>query len=344
MSGPRARPRPTRKVRLIRVTITCANASRGLEEPLSATAAVARTWLLVEQPGPWGGKALTASHLDPGLGRDLERRAKGTGVRVALVRRPGPHADSRAPHRVRPRTVIAAHTAPGGSWVRHTTVNDAEELRGLALAALGEGEHGGFGEDWTGDPLALVCTNGKRDRCCAVLGRPLAAELTAMGGAEVWEVTHLGGHRFSPTMLVLPHGYAYGRLDARAAKEVVEAARHGRVTTDRCRGRSAWERPGQAAELAVRELTGEEAADALTVESVTETASGSTGGPAPGTADGPADSVPGLGWTVLVRHTDGHAWSVTVTGEQQVPARPESCGAAPGTPVRISAAAVTRAR
>ena len=59
-----------------------------------------------------------------------------------------------------------------------------------------------------------MCTNGRRDRCCALLGRPLAAEIVAAGHSEVWEVTHLGGHRFSPTMLVLPHGYAYGRLTA----------------------------------------------------------------------------------------------------------------------------------
>ncbi len=55
-----------------------------------------------------------------------------------------------------------------------------------------------------GDPLALVCTNGKRDRCCALLGRPLAAELASSGVEGVWEVTHLGGHRFSPPCSCCP--------------------------------------------------------------------------------------------------------------------------------------------
>lgn len=306
------------------MSITCATASRHLEEPLAATAAAARTWLLLEQPGPWGGKALTASHLDPGVGRELERRTKGTGVRVALIRRPGRHADS---HRSLRHQVIAAHTAPGNSWVRHTTVDDPAELLGLGMDALGGGEHAGFGTAWTGDPLALVCTNGKRDRCCALLGRPLAAELTAMGGVQVWEVTHLGGHRFSPTMLVLPNGYAYGRLSAHDAKEALEATRHGRVVTRWCRGRSAWERPGQAAELAVRELTGDDRADALTVEDVT----GAAGSSATGS------------WTFLVRHTDGRGWTVDVAQEEQAPARPESCGAALGHPLRMTATAVAAA-
>ncbi len=91
---------------------TCATASRDLFEPLAGTAATARTWLLLEQPGPWGAKALTSSHLDPALGRALEDAAEGTGVRVALIRRPGRHADC---HTATRRRVFAAHVAPG-AW------------------------------------------------------------------------------------------------------------------------------------------------------------------------------------------------------------------------------------
>jgi hypothetical protein len=106
-------------------------------------------------------------------------------------------------------------------------------------------------------------------------------------------------------MLVLPYGYAYGRLDARRAKEALNAAAEGRVVRAGCRGRSAWDRPGQAAELAVRALTGEDRAEALTVE----------------------------GTRVL--HTDGRAWDVDVVAAVSHPPRPESCGAALGTPARM---------
>jgi hypothetical protein len=186
---------------------TCATASQALDEPLVGTAATARTWLLVEQPGPWGANALTSSHLDPALGRALEAAAEGTGVRVALIRRPGRHADCHTPTR---RQVYAAHTTPGNSWLRSATTESPEQLLTLDFQALGMGDHHTFdralqGEAHTG-PLTLVCTNGKRDRCCALLGRPLAAELGASGVDGVWAVTHLGGPRFSPTRLVLPYG------------------------------------------------------------------------------------------------------------------------------------------
>lgn len=294
---------------------TCTGASADLDEPVAATAATARTWLLIEQPGPWGAKALTMSRLDPVVGRRLERLADAHGVRVALIRRPGRHADL---HRPSSHRVFAAHTAPHDSWIRTASLTDPAELTELDFAALGGGGHGGFGSAYDGPPLALVCTNAKRDRCCALYGLPLAAELAAAGGSGVWEVTHLGGHRFAPTMLVLPYGYTYGRVTAPHAKAVLEAARDGRMVLDGCRGRSAWERPGQAAELVLRALTAEDRASALTIERTD---------PAPGGS--------GDGWTVRVAHTDGRAWEVAVAQKASEPPRPESCGAALGTPARM---------
>ncbi|KAF3467882.1 sucrase ferredoxin [Streptomyces sp. Tu 3180] len=300
---------------------TCSTVSRELDEPVAGTAATARTWLLLEQPGPWGAKALTSSHLDPALGRALEAAAKGTGVRIALIRRPGRHADCRVPAT---RRVYVGHTVPGRVWLYTATITDPERLLDLDFAALGRGEPATFGtalggRPHEGDPLALVCTNGKRDRCCALLGRPLAAELAASGVEGVWEVTHLGGHRFSPTVLVLPHGYAYGRTGAHAVKEVLHGAREGRIVVEGCRGNSAWERPGQAAELAVRGAIGEHAAQVLDVVRT----------------DGAAGH-----WEVTVAHADGRRWLVEVARGASLPPRPESCGSVLGSPARMDVLAV----
>ncbi|GAA1923182.1 sucrase ferredoxin [Streptomyces sodiiphilus] len=294
---------------------TCATLSRIQAEPLAGTAPTAAAWLLVEQSGPWGAKALTQSRLDPGLGRSLEAAAKGTGVRVALIRRPGRHAEQNPGGR---RRIIVAHTGPGNAWVRTTTLTDPRELTRLDLGRLGAGDHGGLWEPYRDDPLALVCTNGRRDRCCALRGRPLAQELTA-GGWGCWEITHIGGHRFSPTLLTLPHGYVYGRVTGVLAKGVLAALQDGRMVRDHCRGRTAWEGPGQAAELAVRALTGEDSADALTV---------------PGRENGPGDGREGR--RVTVTHRDGRRWLVTVDRETSGPPLPASCGAEPEPQPRMA--------
>lgn len=291
---------------------TCSTFSARLSEPLAGTAPVAASWLAVEQPGPWGARALTESHLDQDLGAQLGQRAEGTGVRIALIRRVGHHALTGADA---PRRVLICDTRPGTAAVRSFTVTDPRELLDLDLSALGSGRLEA-GEPHP-DPLLLVCTNGKRDRCCASLGRSLALELTESGalpGAEVWEADHLGGHRFAPTALVLPTGYVYGRLDAATATAAVDAAARGRVAAEHARGRSTWSRPGQAADLALRaELQ-----------------------------DFDADSVRVVG----ERRLDDGRWSVElVSGEISYRAlveesaapepRPESCGKAFGNPVQL---------
>ncbi len=273
----------------------CAVLSAQLGEPVAGTSAVARYWLCIEQPGPWGRDALVESHLDREIGAELVRRSEGTGVRVVLIRRPGAHADTRLP---RPRTVYLAATAPGQTALWQDTVHEPKHLLDLDFAAIGAGRSGGFGVRRT-DPLLLVCTNGRRDLCCALLGREIAGDLAEHHPDAVWECTHIGGHRFAPTALVLPTGYSYGRLDVPSAEHVLTS---DEVVLAGCRGRSTWPRPGQAAELAVRDLIGETDPDALSVDGTT------------------------------VTHVDGRAWRVTVEERPALPARPESCGKAPGTP------------
>ncbi len=103
-----------------------------------------------------------------------------------------------------------------------------------------------------GRPLFAVCTNGRRDRCCAITGRRIAEDLHAEFGSAVVEISHLGGHRFAGTMVVLPWGYAYGYLDSAAALQVARAAADGLVHPGGLRGRADRTPIAQAAEAILR--------------------------------------------------------------------------------------------
>ncbi|MFP5072671.1 sucrase ferredoxin [Pseudonocardia nantongensis] len=153
------------------------------------------------------------------------------------------------------------------------------------------------------EPVLFVCGHGGRDRCCVIEGRPLAAEL-AGSGVDVWECSHLGGHRFAPTALVLPSGYAYGRLDVSATLTAFDAARAGEMELGRCRGRTTWPGPGQVAELVVRATVGIWAVGALTVD---------VGDPK----------------TPRVRHVDGRTWQVGLHRGALAGPRPSDCGGEP---------------
>lgn len=288
---------------------TCSAASLGAGEPLIGSAPHAVAWVALEQDGPWGARALTSSHLDPVLGAEIERRAAAAGVRPALIRRPGRHADDRTGPRP---TVLVAHTRPGNVWLLAGRVASPHRLLDLDWKAVAAGVR----PDWpelvpTSAEQLLVCTNGTRDACCAVLGRPVAAHAAEAFPDRVWEVTHTSGHRFAPTTVLLPSGHLHGRvLDGVGLLEGSDA---GRVTLDGWRGRSTWPPAGQVAEDAVRRAAGITGRDALVVA---------------GTSD------PEL-WAV--RHDDGRAWQVRTTtvvaGE-----RTESCGKQPKPVSRIEGA------
>ena len=96
-------------------------------------------------------------------------------------------------------------------------------------------------------PLYLVCTHGKHDPCCAARGRPVATALAAVRPGRVWQVSHLGGCRFAPSVLVLPLGLMYGRVPASAAAELVAAAEAGEVMPALLRGRIGVPPAAQAA-------------------------------------------------------------------------------------------------
>lgn len=283
----------------------CSTFCRELNEPLPGTAIVASGWLVVEQPGPWGAKAPTQSHLDPELGRKLDADCKKADLRFGLIRSPGPHAD------VTPRAhqVYVASTVPRRTWLLGGSVADPAMLASLDLGAVSRGDRDAVMSSLPElrpltEPVLLVCTNGKRDECCALLGRPIVMAMAALAPGRVWESNHLGGHRFAPTATLLPAGTMHGHLDLDTTVALLAAADRGETVVSKLRGRSTWTKRGQLAEITVRNLIGEAGLDALGVV---------------------AEDLE----TVTVRHRDGRRWTVEVISEPADPPRPESCGKEP---------------
>ncbi len=271
--------------------------------------------MCLEQSGPWGRVAATESHLDAELGRALDAAAAAAGARFVLIRTPGRHADDHDGAHEH-HTVLLACADLRRALLLRGELADPHQLAGLDVAALVRGdvttvrasvpdvdlvEHR--------EPMLLVCTNGRRDLCCAVRGRPVALAAAARRPGQVWETTHTGGHRYSPTGVLLPSGQTLARVDADLAVAALEAAADGELLRSlhgpaHDRGLSALEAPVRAAVSAVREASGEPALAALT-----------------GTATPVGDDR----WQVTVRHADGRAWSVVSERRVLGPDRPESC-------------------
>ena len=218
----------------------CSALAEQLGEPMVGTVDRRERWLLLEDRSAWGSHAVRDV-----FGADVETRAKQLGIRLLLVRRrEGDPADDTA------RRAILVDTTSGEMASR--TVSAAGELSVDDSTSL---PLSSFGEPFDG-PLFLVCTNGKRDACCALRGRVLVAALAASHADAVWECTHLGGHRFAGNLVCLPDGIVYGRVSPLDGPRLADAYVGGRLDPALLRGRSAWPAPAQVAEQALRSELG----------------------------------------------------------------------------------------
>lgn len=228
-------------------------------QPMAGSSARDRFYLLVEHPGPWGRVALDESRWLPEEVRTtLVARAAETGVRVLLIRRHGAPDRTAAPAGFR---VFLAASDPADAWLAGATLTDPGQLLDLPLEALASGPPPGFARRT--DPVFLVCTNGRRDLCCADLGRPVAAAFHQARPEATWEVTHLGGHRFAAALLVLPGAFSYGRVTPDDAPSLIDASTSGRLVPGLLRGRAGYSPAAQAAEVALLREHGLDGADAL---------------------------------------------------------------------------------
>lgn len=212
-------------------------------EPSAASAPEAsRAWLLIEHPGPWPHEAADAVLPAPLAG--LVRAAVDLGVRVQMIRRPGRRQVGDV------RTVFLAWTAGGEPWLRRGRVAAASpSLSEADLEDLAAGVVPSFGA-FASSPLFLVCTHGRRSACCARFGGPLAPALAARHPDQVWESTHVGGHRFAANLVILPHGVYYGPVGVAEAAAAIEAYQQGFISAERYRGRAGQPREAQEAEYA----------------------------------------------------------------------------------------------
>ena len=231
----------------------CSFLADAAADPRPGTAAPAQRWFLVEHPGPWGRQGFAESGLGPAAVSALSEWAVAEGGRVLLIRRP---ARRPAPT---PRQWFRVDSRQGSESVRTGTFADAGEL--VAAVAAPGAEYD--------DALALVCVHGRHDTCCAVRGRPLAARLAAADPVATWECSHIGGCRFAPALVLLPHGYVLGGVEAADGPDVVRGYRKGTVDPRWVRGRSCFAPAVQAAQHEARLKTGAFGVDALKVTDVT---------------------------------------------------------------------------
>jgi hypothetical protein len=286
----------------------CADVSEQASEPLAATASRVDRWLLVEYRGLWDRDVLGGSLLSAELKEHLRDQLAQLGhARLLFIKRPERRSHAR-------RMLYVGSSRPGEERLFALEFDHHDDLLGYDFAgALLDGGTPGVPVE---HPIFVVCTHGKRDRCCAKYGRPLYDSLKRkVDPAWVWQSTHVGGDRFAGNVVVLPEGLYFGRLDDPDLDPLLDEYFDRRIYLDRYRGRSAHTFAVQAAERALREAEGLRDIDAVTLESVESR---------------------GDGWTVTLR-ANGTSRSVDVESELAEPVYLTCSAVTPQRPRRYSA-------
>jgi hypothetical protein len=223
----------------------CRELSVLAQEPIAGSAVESLSFVVaLEHAAPWGSKAIEQSALPPQVKETLlELPARLPGARPQLIKRDVAAGDQ--------TTLMMAAVGPGHARAVRWSLDDVGQVAQIdllgAAAALSNGDAVEGSEPVT-TPQLLVCTNGKRDQCCAKWGMPLYRMLAGVH-TDTWETTHLGGHRFAATLLWLPEGICLGRVELTEAVPLVEAMRRGELhRIDRLRGRVAFSSAEQYAE------------------------------------------------------------------------------------------------
>lgn len=248
----------------------CSDDARSRGDRSAGTAPPARNWFLVEQDGSWAASAWAGLAVGDDARDQLEELLEDAEARLMLIRRPGRGADRTGDHEaVSRRRWCVIHQAddrePQVVWGR--AANDAELVAAAGLFTDPDADVVRIAAPAQGRPgpeIVLVCTHGRKDVCCAVRGRPVAARVAELWPDAAWECTHTGGDRFAGNLIVLPDGACYGGLDPADVEHVVTAHLDGRVDPAHLRGPSGHRPPVQAAMVAAYARFAPLAFDAVT--------------------------------------------------------------------------------
>lgn len=227
----------------------CSQRSRAVGEQLFGTAKRTSTWLLLEYPYLWGGRAFEESDLPVKLKSQLSSFLNQIpDSKLLLIK----NQSSLFQERIALFVVISTENQPRIYQFRFDSYADLGDLELSRLLS----DQSAFSSHLRSEPIFLVCTNGKRDPCCAKYGLPVYDQMSTIKREAVWQSTHLGGHRFATNVLCFPQGILYGRVDEDSAIPLIHAHAEGNLLLEKYRGRTCFESQVQAADYYLRKKTG----------------------------------------------------------------------------------------
>lgn len=223
--------------------LSCTEFSKKAGEQIFGTAPRVDHWFLIEYTGNWSYNALESSQI-PQMVKDFlaDEMKEIPNSRIQLIKK-----DDNS-------------SSPGFYYANSTEVEPSlyqfpieqyVDILDLDLRSFVEKES--IADYRTDRRFALVCTHGSHDRCCGTLGVPVYNKLGTERQIEAWRTSHVGGHRFSANVLMLPEGIYYGRVNESNISDILHAHLRNEIAIGNFRGRSCYSPTSQVCDYFLRD-------------------------------------------------------------------------------------------
>jgi hypothetical protein len=232
--------------------------SRALNEPLYGTIKASDVYFLLEYNDSFTNKAWEDAAIPQAVKDKLQAYPNSHQL---LIRQPGQSGETD-----KQITLFVIHTNSESPQSYRLNLTNYDAILEVDFDAVLRGEV----VEAFDKPMYAVCTNGKRDICCSKFGMVLYTALTAVAGDDVWQVSHIGGHRFAGTMYCFPHALCYGFLTEADAPQIVQSYSEGRLLLNKLRGRGIMNTVSQVADYFLRRELNEDRINAVCVQGVDE--------------------------------------------------------------------------
>ncbi|MCG8368783.1 MAG: sucrase ferredoxin [Pseudanabaenales cyanobacterium] len=201
----------------------CADQARQRGEDCLGTAPTPSTYVCVECPSPWASQQFESKATPDNLRcwmaeQDFQRQQ----TKFLLI--------SSHPSQQQSGARILFFEKPSGParcyQRRETWVADPAQIVNQ-LQRYFSGEKVGIDTTHSRDRDILICTHGAYDRCCGRYGYPLYRRLLKwasqpkLSHVRLWQASHIGGHRFAPTLVDFPEGRYYGGISLAQSQQLL---------------------------------------------------------------------------------------------------------------------------
>ena len=215
----------------------CSAASRYSQEMLAASAAHYKSYILVEHTHPFPG-SIREALVDKAWMAGLQRLAQKVNAKILLIR--NQQSDYKQARLIYVDCIRKQYFTIISNYERLKDVSLEEKI--LAADTL-----------WEDTAFFTICTNGKKDKCCAKFGFPVFKFFeNCQTDVPVWECSHVGGDRFAANAVLMPYGIYYGRIGVEDVEPILQHLDQRKIYPTNYRGLSRLSFFEQAVEVYMR--------------------------------------------------------------------------------------------